>query len=105
MTENDITKVSNINGIELYYEIATDVNKLNILDSNKNYFNDLYLETDDIDIDIKTIVKTLEETDLQSMCAFFGTHTIITKEETKNYGEEYINEFRIGDKTYYVLFD
>ena len=46
MTENDITKVNNINGIELYYEIATDVNKLNILDSNKNYFNDLFLSTE-----------------------------------------------------------
>lgn len=88
-----IKKVNNANGIKLFYEIEKENNRLCILDSNKEYFNDLTLDYEDTKKDIEFIQKTLEQTTLEEMCAFFGTHKIIPAKEKSNYGDGYVNTF------------
>lgn len=100
-----VKRVNNTNGIKLFYEIELDNNRVCILDSNKNYFDDLTLDYEDTQKDIEFIQKVLEQTTLEEMCNFFGTHKIITKEQTKNYGSGYINTFKQNNDTLYVAFN
>ena len=107
-------KVNNKNGIEMYWEKAGDVDKINILDSNKNYFNDLYFdvyEDDNGEEDIGAILHTLEETTLENMCNFFGARKYNSLEEmadkedlqTENLeNNDYTNVFNVKDKTFYT---
>ena len=37
-------KINNKNGIEMFWQRANDIDKINILDSNGNYFNDMYFD-------------------------------------------------------------
>ena len=106
-------KVNNKNGIKMYYEINEDWNRLEIYDSNQNYFNDLTLEEEDFDTDYKKLKEMLENTNLKSMCAFFN-HKLynkiekLAKEQDLDYKEidplqnEYVNVFNVGDKTFYT---
>lgn len=107
-------KINNKNGIEMYWERAGDVDKINILDSNKNYFNDLYFdvyEDDSGEEDIGVILHTLEETTLENMCNFFGARKYNSIEEmadkedlqTENLeNNDYTNIFKVNDKTVYT---
>lgn len=105
--------IKNKNKIKFYYEIDNSTNKINILDSNKNYFNDLYLDFYDIKQDIKNILDMLKETSLISLCNFFGARKYGTieklikdeeLEETKKsvLKNEYLNIFKVGKKFYYT---
>lgn len=105
--------IKNKNKIKFYYQIDNSTNKINILDSNKNYFNDLYLDYHDVIQDIKNIVNMLKKTSLTSLCNFFnvrkyGTLEKLIKdeklEETKKsvLKNEYLNIFKVGRKIYYT---
>lgn len=102
--------INNKNGIKMYWERAKDIDKINIYDSNKKYFNDLYIDNKK-DKDITDIIKTLEETTLEDMCDFFDTklyHSLdavsfeedVSFEDLKN--NEYLNEFKVYKTTYYT---
>lgn len=110
-------KVNNKNGLKMYWERANDINKINIFDSNGNYFNDLYFDTYENDNgteDIGAIIHTLEETTLENMCNFFGatlyesTKELLEREHINDFDEntiqenEYVNTFKIKDKTFYT---
>ena len=107
-------KINNKNGIEMYWNRARDIDKINILDSNGTYFNDIYFDTDKNDNgeqDIKTILHTLEETTLENMCNFFSTGIYETLEDLADENNlclnelkdnEYLNVFNVNGKTYYT---
>ena len=107
-------RINNKNGIEMYWEKAEDADKINILDSNMNYFNDLYFdiyENDNGEEDIASILHTLEETTLENMCNFFGARKynsieeMADKEDLVNENLEnndYTNIFKVNDKTFYT---
>nr|DAK86237.1 MAG TPA: hypothetical protein [Caudoviricetes sp.] len=110
-------RVNNKNGIEMYWEKASDVNKINILDSNRNYFNDQYFdeyENDNGAEDIGAIVHTLEETTLEEMCNYFNARKynslkeLIDKEElydtneTEILNNDYLNVFNVNGTTFYT---
>lgn len=108
-------KINNKNGIKMFYERANDIDKINILDSNGNYFNDIYFDIYEDDKgaeDIQAILHTLEETTLENMCNFFGARKYSSIEELEKIEEvenleykefnEYLNEFNVNDKTYYT---
>ena len=99
-----IKKVNNINGIKLFYEIEKENNRVCILDSNKNYFDYLSLDYEDTEKDIEFIRKVLEQTTIEEMCAFFGTHKIIPSKEKRNYGNGYVNTFKQNNNTILVAF-
>lgn len=106
-------KVNNKNEIEMYYEIEEDYPQLVIYDSNKNYFNDIILEEEDFEENFKSLIDTIENTDLNNMCAFFG-HKLydniceLAKEQDLDYKEidplqnDYVNVFRVKDKEFYT---
>ena len=118
---NEPIKVNNKNGIDFYYEIEqfgkeqSYDDRLIILDSKKQYFNDFLLQEDDREEEIKGIVKTLEETDLKEMCyvydyQIFDSLTklsqyaygkILTRDEIFDAG--YTNVFRVNGKTLFTL--
>jgi hypothetical protein len=106
------TEINNKYNIKFYYEIDETTNKVNILDSSENYFNDMYYDADDKD-DIKAIINMLEKTDLEEMCNFFNANVyasakeLIEKEELNETEEsvldnDYVNRFIVGEKTYYT---
>ena len=105
-------KINNEHGIEMYYERDTFVDKLNILDSNGKYFDDLLLDpyTPEED-DIQAIVDTLTHTKLAELVNFFVCKTIYNSLEELQYDlqdpeitedNEYVNIFKVNDKKYYV---
>ena len=109
-------KVNNKNGIDFYYEIDKEQNRFVIYDSSENYFNDLCLEQEDYDTDFKALIKMVENTDLNEMCAFFGhkiydtRQELVKEQELENeYDEDnildndYVNRFVVKDKVYYVF--
>ena len=104
-----MNKVKNKHGIKMYWEFAIDINKINILDSKKNYFNDLYYETNTLE-ELKDIIDILENTTLESMCEFFNAKLYNTLEELRKGEEndsiqlnnEYLNIFNIENKKYYT---
>lgn len=99
-------KVNNINKIKMFYELELNNNRICILDSNKNYFDDLALDYDgNVIEEEKAIREMLEKTDIEEMCNFFGTHKIINKEERKKYGSGYVNSFKRNNETIYVAFN
>ena len=98
-TTTKIRNANNKNGIKMYYEFATDINKINILDSNGNYFNDLYIDDDE---DVDAIIKMLEETNLEEMANFFGATVYTTKSDLEDIGTDYINIFRVKGKVFFV---
>lgn len=118
---NEPLKVNNKCGIEFYYEIEQQYtqpgadDRLVILDSNKQYFNDFLLQEDDREEEIKGIVKTLEETDLKEMCYVYDYQIFdsLTKLSQYAYGEiltrdeifdaGYTNVFRVNGKTLFAL--
>ena len=98
-------RVKNKNGIVMYWELAKDTNKVNILDSRKTYFNDLYYECEDSEQDIKDIVEMLENTDLQNMCNFFNVRRYDTTEELIHYEDLYdCDENTVIDNDYLNVF-
>ena len=98
-------RVKNKTGIVMYWELAKDTNKVNILDSRKNYFNDLYYECEDSEQDIKDIVEMLENTDLQNMCDFFWVSRYDTVEELIHYEDLYdYDENTVIDNDYVNVF-
>lgn len=105
-------KINNEHGIEMYYEIDTFVDKLNILDSNGNYFDDLLLDlyTPEED-DTQAIVDILTHTTLTELCNFFACKKLYNSLEELQYDlqapeitedNEYVNIFKVNDKKYYV---
>lgn len=110
-----MNKINNEHGIEMYYEIDTFVDKLNILDSNGNYFDDLLLDlyTPEED-DTKAIVETLTHTTLEEMVNFFACKKLYNSLEELQYDlqdpeitedNEWVNIFKVKDKKYYVWSD
>lgn len=107
-------KINNKNGIEMYWEKAEDINKINIFDSNKKYFNDMYYgiyNNDNGEEDIQAILHTLEETSIEGMCNFFNASLYVSlnelaEEENLCLAElknnEYLNMFNVNGKTYYT---
>lgn len=109
------TPINNEHGIEMYYERDTFADKINILDSNGNYFDDLLLDhyTPEED-DTQAIVDMLSRTTLEEMVNFFAckklynsldelTYDLQDPEITEN--NEYVNIFKVNDKKYYVWSD
>lgn len=103
-------RVNNKHGIEMYYALS-DITKIDIFDSNKKYFNDLYYDLDnDEQEEIDIIIKTLEETTLLEMCNFFNATIYEDKRELLNTladtniddEDDYINTFRVKDKIFYT---
>lgn len=109
-------QIKNENGIKMFYEINRHDDKVEIYDSNKKYFNDLYYEDWDKD-DISAILNMLKQTDLQEMATFFGFNVYDTAEELlyrehiNDYDEntikenDYVNIFKVKDHIYYVCAD
>ena len=105
-------KINNEHGIEMYYEIDTFVDKLNILDSNGNYFDDLLLDLyTPEEYDIQAIVDTLTRTTLAELVNFFACKTLYNSLEELQYDlqdpeitedNDYVNIFKVNDKKYYV---
>lgn len=104
-------RANNKNGIEMYWATNGIDRKVDILDSNGNYFEDIYYD-DEIEID--GIVKDLENTTLEEMCKcwFCGIRIYnslrelaeneeLTLEETKD--NEYLNVFNVNGKTFYTF--
>jgi hypothetical protein len=109
------TPINNEHGIEMYYEIDTFVDKLNILDSNGKYFDDLLLDhyTPE-ECDIQAIVNTLRHTTLAELVNFFAMKKIYNSLDELTYDLQdpeitednyYINIFKVNDKKYYVWSD
>lgn len=118
---NEPLKVNNKCGIEFYYEIEQQGkeqsadDRLIILDSDKQYFNDFLLQEDDREAEIKGILMTLEKTDLENMCLYYDYQIfssltqlsqyaygeILTKDELFDTG--YVNVFRVNGKTLFAL--
>lgn len=106
------TPVNNKYNIEFYYERDTFVDKLNILDSNGKYFDDLLLDpyTPEED-DIQAIVDTLTSTTLAELVNFFACKKLYNSLEELQYDlqdpeitedNDYVNVFKVNDKKYYV---
>ena len=107
-------KVNNKYGIEMYYYIDEQENRIIICDSNTNYFNDLTLEEEDYNTNFKSLIETLENTTLKEMCVFFNHNLYNNIEELAKDNEiadyedcellenEYVNVFNVGDKTFYT---
>lgn len=120
---NEPLKVNNRCGIDFYYEIEQQGkeqsfdDRLVILDSKKQYFNDFILQEDDREEEIKGIVNVLESTTLEEMCYNYGYHIfesltklsqyaygkILTKDEIFDAG--YTNVFYVNGKTLFALKD
>lgn len=118
---NEPIKVNNKNGIDFYYEIEqfgkeqSCDDRLVILDSKKQYFNDFLLQEDDREEEIKGIVKTLEETDLKEMCYVYDYQIFdsLTKLSQYAYGEiltrdeifdaGYTNVFKVNGEYFFTL--
>lgn len=112
----NMKKVKNKNNIKMFYELELNNNRICILDSNKDYFNDLSLDYNEKVKDEETAIrKMLEETDLQSMCGFFNARKYDNLQELCKY-EEFdteldainnpnINKFIINNKAYYTIID
>lgn len=107
-----MNKIDNEHGIEMYYERNTFADKLDILDSNGRYFDDLLLDpyTPEED-DIQAIVDTLTHTTLAELVNFFACKKLYTSLEELQYDlqdteitedNEYVNIFKVNDKKYYV---
>ena len=107
-----MNKINNEHGIEMYYERDTFVDKLNILDSNGKYFDDLLLDpyTPEED-DIQAIVDTLTSTTLAELVNFFACKKLYNSLEELQYDlqdpeitedNDYVNVFKVNDKKYYV---
>lgn len=110
-----MNKINNEHGIEMYYERDTFVDKLNILDSNGNYFDDLLLDlyTPEED-DIQAIVETLTHTTLAELVNFFACKKLYNSLEELRYDlqdpeitavNDHINIFKVNNKIYYVWSD
>ena len=108
-------KINNEHGIEMYYERDTFVDKLNILDSNGKYFDDLLLDpyTPEED-DIQAIVDALTSTTLAELVIFFACKKLYNSLEELQYDlqdpeitedNDYVNIFKVNDKKYYVWSD
>ena len=91
------------------HEFANDVDKINILDSMGNYFNDLYIETNEDGSynseDVDAVIKMLEETNLQEMTNFFNATVCKDTKELADVGTDYINIFRVNGKICFVVSD
>lgn len=109
------TPINNKHGIEMYYEIDSFANKINILDSNGKYFDDLLFDNSvSQDEDLTDILCMLTSTTLEEMCNFFAMKTIYNSLEELQYDlqdpeiteyNEYVNIFKVNDKKYYVWSD
>lgn len=106
-------KINNEHGIEMYWELDGTDTKVLILDSNGNYFNDLYYDIYDNDNgeeDIQAIIHTLEQTTLEELCNFMGARKYKSLEELAEQEEleetqdnEYINVFNVNENTFYTF--
>lgn len=105
-------QVNNINNIKMFYGINEHDNKVEIYDSNKKYFNDMYFDANDEE-DIPAIIEMLKQTTLNDMCDFFNAkvynsikelscneelceemgETFMFNEETMTCYDDYGNEF------------
>lgn len=106
------TPIDNEYNIEMYYERDTFVDKLNILDSNGKYFDDLLLDLyTPEEYDIQAIVNMLSHTTLKEMVNFFACKKLYNSLEELQQdlqdneideNNEYLNIFKVNDKKYYV---
>lgn len=107
-----MNKINNIHGIDLFYERDTFVDKINILDSNGKYFDDLLLDhyTPE-EYDTQAIVDMLSRTTLAELVNFFACKKLYNSLEELQYDlqdneitedNEYLNIFKVNDKKYYV---
>lgn len=103
-------QVNNINNIKMFYGINEHDNKVEIYDSNKKYFNDMYFDANDEE-DIPAIIEMLKQTTLNDMCDFFNAKVYnsikelscneeLCEEDLKD--NEYMNIFNIKNKTFYT---
>lgn len=106
------TEIYTKDNIKLYYEIDETINKVNILDSSENYFNDMYFDPY-YNEDIQDILNMITESELKDMCSFFGVNIytsakeLIEKEELEETEEslldnEYCNRFESEKQIYYT---
>lgn len=100
-------KINNKN-VLLFCEKAKDINKINILDSDKNYFNDLYYEDTK---DIARIIRILQNISFDGLVTYFNVQgydsikelaeeNILTAEECTD--NDYINRFEVNGKSRYT---
>lgn len=110
--------VNNKHGIKMFARLS-DIQKVDIFDSNNNYFNDIYYDAKDEneeDNELDTIWEDLENSTLEDLCSFFGAKIYdnleelckendLKQEETKD--NEYINYFIVktnnGTKEFYTF--
>lgn len=107
-----MNKIDNKHGIEFYYEFSTEEEKMYVLDTNGNYFDDLLVDLDDKE-DKQALINMLENTKFENMCLFFNK-TIYNSLEELQYdlqdpeiteNNDYVNIFKVNDKKYYVWSD
>ena len=117
-------KVNNKNGLDFYYEIEDlehgfTYERLVILDSNKNYFNDFVLDEPDRQEEIESILNILENTTIEEMCCYYDYQMFDSIEKLKDYMEyktedtwwadeellqnEYVNIIKDNQNIYYCL--
>lgn len=107
-----MNKINNEHGIEMYYDRNTFVDKLDILDSNGKYFDDLLLDryTTEED-DTQAIVDMLSRTTLAELVNFFAMKKLYNSLDELTYDlqdpeitedNDYVNIFKVNDKKYYV---
>lgn len=104
-------KINNEHGIEMYCTISGDLDKVDILDSHKRYFDDLYIDADENE-DYCDIIQKLENVTLYELINLTWsnkkvynsldelTYDLQDPEITED--NDYVNIFKVNDKKYYV---
>lgn len=106
-------RVNNKNGIEMFWELNEDEKTVEILDSKRKFYKDIYYDhiNEDNENDAQTIIHTLEQTTLQDMADYFDTkiykslNDLMANEEVAMedlIDNEYINTFYVNENTFYV---
>lgn len=107
-------RINNKNGIKMFWERANDIDKINIFDSNGNYFNDLYLNVykdDNGNENIDEVLRMFEDTTLENMCNFFNASRYKSLEDLAGKenlclaelkDNEYLNIFNVSGKIFYT---
>lgn len=98
--------VKNRNDLVFYYKINLENNTFEIYDTGKNYYNDLTIESEDLETNFKYVKDLLKNTTIRELLEFFTPHSEITKlNKTK---DEWFDNFytaRFEDKENVYLID
>lgn len=107
-------KINNKHGIEMYCTISGDLDKVDILDSYKRYFDDLYIDVDENE-DYCDIIQKLENVTLYELINLtWSNKKLYNSLEELQYDlqdpeitedNDYVNIFKVNDKKYYVWSD